>query len=294
MREKLKKIILVKKVYREFLLVKNLVISLGKRLFMFLFNRQDYLLLSSLKCKVNKIHDDKLNLTNVEQVHIGKNIIGYPALSYILKDGKPIGWSQSNLEKNGKSLPFLQVNTDVDENIPAIFSELKPEIVVDFGTASGGSAVFFYDLIKKYAEPAIFSIDISDKDVLSSKDFHDNNHTWDKIKFCFGKSSLDCKEEVSSFIGKRTDTQRVLLSFDDNHTYEHTFSELSLYAPMLKTGDIILMQDTWDQSLYGHETSPMLAVEKFISQNDNWEIATDFLKKVKLPCNFIYGVIIKK
>lgn len=166
--------------------------------------------------------------------------------------------------------------------------------MVDFGTASGGSSVFYYDIIKEYGTPSILSIDISDKDVLKSKDFHDSNKTWDNVQSLFGKSSLDCKDEVLSFISKRGNGQRILLSFDDNHSYEHTYKELCLYAPMLKTGDVILMQDTWDQGLYGHETSPMLAVEKFINKNSDWAVADDYLRKVELPCNFIYGVIVKK
>ncbi len=261
---------------------------------MCVFDQEDYQLLKKLKQNVNRVHFQKVNLTNDVQAYLGKNIIGYPALSYIKKDGNLIGWSQSMMEKNGKFLPFLQVDTDTKNNIPLLFSEFKPEIVVDFGTASGGTSVFYYDIIKKYATPSILSIDISGQDVSKAKDFHDSNKTWDNVQTLFEKSSLDRKEEVLSFISKRLDGQRVLFSFDDDHSYDHTYKELCLYAPMLKKGDVILMQDTWDQGLYGHETSPMLAVEKFLNQNHDWEISTDFLKKVELPCNFIYGVLIKK
>lgn len=294
MREKLKKIVFIKNTYYALLWIKNSARSLLRHLNLYLFKKEDYALLKQLKSNVAVVHPQKVNLTNDVQSYLGKNIIGYPALSYIYKDGTLIGWSKSKLEKNGKYLPFLQVDTDTKNNIPALFSEFKPEIVVDFGTASGGSSVFYYDIMKEYCTPAILSIDISGEDVSKAKDFHDSNKTWGNVQNLFGKSSLDRKEEVLSFIGKRAEGQKVLFSFDDDHSYDHTYKELCLYAPMLKTGDIILMQDTWDQGLYGHETSPMLAVEKFLKQNNDWEIAVDYLKKIELPGNFIYGVIVKK
>ncbi len=262
---------------------------------MSLFSRREAKLLSGLKEHVAKVHPQKVNLTNNIQFFSGENVLGYPALGHIKKDGKDIGWAHNNLNRNGATMPFLQVNTDIDKNIPLIFSEFKPEIIVDFGTASGGSTVFYYELAQKYCSPQILTIDISDNDVERAGVFHDRYKTWDKVKSLFGKSTLDCKQEVSSFIAQRKPGQKVLFSFDDDHSYQHTYNELCAFAPMLQSGDVILMQDTWDQGFYGHETSPMLAVERFLEENkDTYQLASNFLGKLELPCNFIYGVLIKK
>ncbi|MEN9649283.1 MAG: hypothetical protein RL094_250 [Candidatus Parcubacteria bacterium] len=262
---------------------------------MYLFKRNDFALLTSLKANVRRIHNAQVKgIENKEQFFIGKNIIGYPALCFITKDGKHIGWSDAVLERNGKKLPFLQVRTDVEKNIPHVFETFKPEIVVDFGTASGGSAIFTYELLSKYCQPKILTIDITDADVVSAKEFHDAYKTTEKIQSLYGKSSLDCVDEVKAFIASRTPGKKVLFSFDNDHSYEHTYKELTTYGPLLQSGDIIMMQDTWDQSLYGHETSPMLAVERFLSENKDFKLAEDFLKKLQIPCNFIYGILEKK
>ncbi len=272
----------------------NVVNSWYTKLFITIFMRKEASLLKDLPKKVVAVHSkQELNLSNKKQYYVGKNILGYPALSYIEKNGKMIGWSDKVLERNGETLPFLQVTPDIEINIPLIFETLKPDFVIDFGTASGGSAVYYYELISKYTTPHILTIDITDADVVRGKAFHDKNKSFEKISFLTGKSGLDRVSEVQAFLANRTDEQKVLFSFDDDHSYQHTYNELTTFAPLLKTGDVILMQDTWDQGLYNHETSPMLAVERFLQENNDFLLDIDLLSKLELPSNFIYGVLVK-
>lgn len=291
----LRKIPGLKKAYHLALFIRNMAVRALFVTYSWLFQTREYKLLRQLKTHVKEIHGAKrFNITNKTQFYIGKNILGYPALSFIKKDGIDIGWSTQVLTRNNKNLPFIQISTDVEKNIPLIFSTFKPEIVVDFGTASGGSAVFYYELLSKYCQPKILTIDISANDVTKAKEFHDAYKTSEKISELYGKSSVDCVEEVQAFIASRTTGQKVLFSFDNDHTYNHTYKELLTFAPLLKSGDIILMQDTWNQGLYGHETSPMLAVERFLSEHNDFQLSTQVLSQFEMPCNFIYGVLQKK
>lgn len=284
-----------KKLYYSLVHFKNIVRSLVTKLYIFIYQPTEHRLLKKLGQEITKIHPTNgLNLTTDHQKHTGKNILGFPALSFIKKDDELIGWSHGALVRNDLSLPFLQVTTDSVKNIPLLFETFKPEIVVDFGTASGGSAIFYYELLQKYCDPKILTIDISSNDVDVSKEFHDAYRSKEKIRFLAGESGLLRFDEVKEFLSTRKDGQRVLLSFDDDHSYMHTYRELKTFAPLLQSGDIILMQDTWDQGLYYHEKSPMLAVERFLEENSGFELAKTFLSQVELPCNFIYGVLIKK
>ena len=251
-------------------------------------------LVKEMSVEVRKLYPLTLNLTNPERYFQGKNVLGYPTMSFLQKDGKKVGWEGSTIVCEDLVLPFMQLSIDKEINFPNLFSVYKPNVIVDFGTASGGTAVFFSRLASAYSTPKVLSIDISDQDFNAASDFHTKNKSHEKVEFLFGKSSLDCLPEVRSFLDRRVPGDRVLLSFDDLHTYEHTNRELELFSPFLQSGDIILMQDTWNQGLYEHEVSPMLSVHRFLKEHKDFELDYDVCSSLTLPCNFIYGVIRKK
>ncbi len=292
-RGSLKKISMVRYIYFRTLFIKNYFVSSLKKLWMRFGNADQVKLLKTLRSEIKNFYPEHLNLSNSNQISSGKNILGYPALASILLDGSAIGWGFGRINFQNLELPFLQVKTDLEKNIPGVFEKYKPEIILDFGTASGGSAVFFYQLASKYCQPRILSVDISDTDFKQASKFHQAFGSEEKVKFLF-KDSLQCLQEVKNFLQLRKPGQKVLISFDDLHTYEHTLKELELYGPLLQTGDVIVMQDTWDQGLFGHEASPMLAVHKFLQDHSEFLLDQDLLKKVNLPCNFIHGVIYRK
>lgn len=271
----------------------NFTKSLFSRIYIAVARPRERALLKEMRTKVRSLFPCNLNLTNPTRYYIGKNILGYPTMSFLLKDGQPVGWETGRIVKGKSELVIMQLSVDREINFPRLFNTYRPDTVVDFGTASGGTAVFFHDLMSKYTNPKILSIDISDKDYMASSDFHKQNQTNQKAQFVFGKSSLECFDEVMEFLKHRKAGQKVMLSFDDNHSYEHTYGELRTFAPLLQTGDVILMQDTWNQDLFSHEVSPMLAVHRFLSENSTFKLDTDFNKSLVLPCNFIYGVMVK-
>ncbi len=294
LREILKKNDFVRKSYYFLILLKNYFFSLIHKIRLFLYFPKESAMLKDLRIEIRKIFPLNLNLKNHTRFFQGKNILGYPTMSFLIKDGKKVGWEEGKMIIDGAEMHILQLSVDREINFPTLFKKHRPEVVVDFGTASGGTAVFFYNLVEEYSKPRILSIDITDKDFQSANEFHKKNHTLEKVKFLFNKSSLDCFEEVKNFLQEGSKEARILLSFDDHHTYEHTFHELQLYSSLLKSGDIILMQDTWNQDLYGHETSPLLSVYRFLKENPDFRLDEDFNKNLVLPCNFIYGVLIKR
>jgi cephalosporin hydroxylase len=247
-----------------------------------------------MNAEVRKIYNSPLNTKSRGRWYSGHNLLGWPTLADGFVDGTYIGWMGNTLKKNGIEVPVLQLKPDMDKNFPMIFDTFKPTIVLDFGTAGGGSAVYFYDTMKKYCDPKVFSIDISLNSYHLNDAFHIANKTEDTITL-IEKGSLDCVEEIRKILSDRKEEDRVLISFDDDHSYEHTYQELSLYAPLLKRGDMIIMQDTVDQGLFGHETSPLLAVWRYVKEHPSEvQIREDILTKMVMPSNFIYGVIEKK
>lgn len=292
-RDILKKNSLARSVYFRVLFLNNVTKSLFSRFNILISQPLERNLLRSMRQEVRSLYQEKINLTNPTRYYIGKNVLGYPTMSFLLKDGLSVGWESGRITQGGFELVIMQLSVDREVNFPKLFQRYRPEVIVDFGTASGGTAVFFHTLVSNYSTPKILSVDISNQDYLASAQFHKHNRTEEKINFVFGKSSLECFEEVGNFLKKRVGNQKVMLSFDDNHSYEHTYNELNIFSPLLRSGDVILMQDTWNQDLFGHEVSPMLAVHRFLKENKDFKLDTDFNKSLQLPCNFIYGVIIK-
>lgn len=283
----------IRQAYFKFVALRNYIRSRANIFRLMVFHGREWRLLISMKSALKDFYPTRINLRNTEQYYCGVNILGYPALASVEKEGKNIGWAQSKLVKNHAELPLLQVVTDVELNFPLLFERYRPEYIVDCGTASGGTAVFFYDLVARYAPPHVLSIDISSHDMDAHAAFHEINESKQKIDFILDKSSLACLDEVQAFLKARPVGVKTLFSFDDNHTYEHTYAELNAYAPLLQPGDVILMQDTWDQGLYSHELSPLAAVFRFLAEHKEFSLDTELLHALTMPCNFIHGVIVR-
>lgn len=253
--------------------------------------------LLAMRKGVRGFYPPERNLVNNEQCFEGRNVIGYPALSYISRNGEKIGWSKGKYGTGEDSIPMLQVETDLKNNIPALIARHKPTLLVDFGTAIGGQALLFHDLASQYTTPEVISIDISPCR-LEYKDYHDRHKTSERVQFLVGDgASPAISRQIIEAIQRHRQRPdgRVLLSFDDDHTYPHTYQELTTFAPHLRPGDVMLMQDTWDQGLRGHVFSPLFSVFKFLGENGkDWALDEAFLKQVQLPCNFIHGVLVRR
>lgn len=283
--------------YQLLMLVKRLLKSVIKKFRIFFLQRKEHSLLGELKQKLRALYPTNLNIKNTGEFpyyYFGRNFLGYPGMSFLEKDGENVGMSEGELKSGEQSLSIIQLKTDLEINFKNLFKKFQPRWVVDFGTNAGGSAVYFYGLMREYTDPKELTIDITDEPFNQYLNFHKAFKTQEKIQTILNKSTLETKAEVEKFLANRQPGERALFSFDDLHTYEHTFAELELYAPLLKSGDVILMQDTWNQGLIGHETSPMLSVFRFLKENPDWSLDEDFCKTMVLPCNFIYGVMVKK
>jgi cephalosporin hydroxylase len=170
-------------------------------------------------------------------------------------------------------------------------------MVVDFGTWCGALALLFYQLASEYNVPTVISVDISGQALEKYRIFHVKHQTDKYIRFLIGHSlSQTILDAITVAIEehKRRRLGRILLSFDDDHTFPHTFHELIAYARLLGPGDVILMQDTWDQGLKPYPFSPMYSVFKFLSEDRQWTLDYEFLRNIELPCNFIHGVLIRR
>ena len=132
-------------------------------------------------------------------------------------------------------------------NYQEILYELKPSLVIEFGTNQGGSALFFATIMKQLGKPfKVLSVDITHKplDPSARRD--------PDILFVESSSTVPAIAEQirslrSEFPGK------VFAILDSDHTMDHVLAEMKLLRPLLSAGDYLLVEDS---SVNGHPVLP--------------------------------------
>jgi cephalosporin hydroxylase len=134
-------------------------------------------------------------------------------------------------------------------NYQEILFELKPSLVIEFGTAHGGSALFFANIMRQIGEPfKVLSVDINHGrlDPAARRD--------SDILFVNSSSTVPAIAEhiqrlKSEFPGK------IFAILDSDHSMNHVLAEMKLLRPLLSAGDYLLVEDS---AVNGHPVLPGL------------------------------------
>lgn len=132
-------------------------------------------------------------------------------------------------------------------NYQEILFALKPALVIEFGTAHGGSAVFFADMMRKIGNPfKVLSVDVNHKPLEPAA-------RRDPDVLFVESSSTDpaVAEQIqrlkSEFPGK------VFAILDSDHSMDHVLAEMKLVRPLLSAGDYLIVEDS---TVNGHPVLP--------------------------------------
>ena len=145
-----------------------------------------------------------------------------------------------------------------------ILEELRPQLIVECGTAHGGSAYFLASICDLLGSGEIVTIDIDTK---PGRPVHP------RITYILGSSvEADVVAEVRSRLPA---TGNVLVILDSDHSAPHVERELSLFADMVTVGSYLIVEDT---NINGHPVGegfgpgPMEAVTAFLQTNDQFVV----------------------
>lgn len=147
-----------------------------------------------------------------------------------------------------------------------LISELKPDFVVETGTAQGGTALFYAHLLEKLTPVGkVITVDIEEYNPAVEK-----FKAWGERVIPILGSSTDPK--VVQQIKDTVKGKSVLLTLDSLHTQEHVYDELKAYSEIVPVGGYIVVQDTHLGGNPNHHKSspnggPMAAVKKFMKEN---------------------------
>lgn len=149
-------------------------------------------------------------------------------------------------------------------NYQEIIFDVKPDVIIESGTGLGGSTLFLAQHCELMNKGKVISIDINDQ---SNKPNHE------RITYITGSSiAEEILQQVKQLI---SDTDKVLVILDSDHSRQHVLQELNNYSKLVTVGSYIIVEDT---IIGGHpvkphrKPGPMEAVNEFIKTNNNFVI----------------------
>jgi cephalosporin hydroxylase len=132
-------------------------------------------------------------------------------------------------------------------NYQEILTELRPSLVIEFGSAHGGSALYFSQLLRSLGQPyCVLSVDV-DADQIASRARQDPN-------IVFLHSSSADPKVAEAIVEWRTKLPGpVFAILDSDHSKKHVLAEMELLRPVLKPGDYMVVEDG---NINGHPVLP--------------------------------------
>jgi len=149
-----------------------------------------------------------------------------------------------------------------------ILWDLQPTLLIETGTAYGGSALYYARQMDRSGVGRVVSIDLEPAEHLP---------VHERISYVKGYSSV--LREVVETVGTAAATHpRVMVVLDSDHSKRHVLHELDAYAPMVSKGQFLVIEDTnlngrpVDQDWQGGP-GPGPAVDEWLPQHPEFERA---------------------
>lgn len=149
-----------------------------------------------------------------------------------------------------------------------IICEVKPDVIVECGTAQGGSAVLWAQVLREVnPQGKVITIDIEDISAAARA----LPLAKERVEFLIGSSTAP---EIVEKVKKATAGKKVMVILDSDHREPHVSKELEIYSPLVAVGSYLIVQDT---NVNGHPVypnhgpGPMEALEKFMAKSKDYE-----------------------
>ena len=145
-----------------------------------------------------------------------------------------------------------------------IIHDTSPDVLIEAGTADGGSAYYFASIFDLVNRGRVITIDIVD----SPKRPRHN-----RILYVLGSSTApEIVAKVKSMIAPG---ERVMVSLDSDHSKSHVAQELKIYGDLVSPGCYLVVEDT---NVNGHPVypgfgpGPMEALRDFMATDSRYSI----------------------
>jgi len=171
-------------------------------------------------------------------------------------------------------IPIIQFPNDIVAMQELIW-KVRPDVIIETGVAHGGSAILYASILELIGKGKVIGIDI---EIRKYNRLAINSHPLSKrIHLIEGSSiDIDIVEQVKSMIKK---DDKVFVTFDSNHSYQHVLSEMELYSKLVSDDSYMVVMDgsqglVWDipdGKKEWKEDNPLLAIEEFLKCHPEWK-----------------------
>lgn len=162
-----------------------------------------------------------------------------------------------------------------------ILHEVKPDTIIECGTAAGGSALYLASVCDMIGKGKIITMDISD---------YKDGPKHDRITYLYGSS---VSEEIITQV-KELSHGKVLVILDSDHKKDHVLKEMQMYAPLVSADSYLIVEDTcinFDPMYNDHGPGPREAVEEFLKTSKDFTVDVE---REKLLSTFNPGGYLRK
>jgi len=145
-----------------------------------------------------------------------------------------------------------------------IIYRIKPDVIIETGTLTGGSALFLASILDMINNGKILTIDIVRRE---------NLPVHPRIEYLTDSSTSEKALEVVKANIQKEDV--VLVILDSDHSREHVLREMQLYSQFVTAGSYMIVEDT---NLNGNPIKPEFgpgpkeAIEIFMAENDGFYV----------------------
>lgn len=142
--------------------------------------------------------------------------------------------------------------------------EVRPDLIVETGTAHGGSALYMATLCDLVGRGRVVSVDVVARENLPEHP---------RVSYVVGSS---VKPETFARVKSHVRPgETVLVVLDSDHTREHVLAELRLYGELVTSGSYLIVEDTNIHGrpvLRSHGPGPAEAVEEFLARDPRFRV----------------------
>jgi cephalosporin hydroxylase len=148
-----------------------------------------------------------------------------------------------------------------------ILFEKRPDLIIETGTAHGGSAYFLASIFDLIGSGRIVTVDIRPRE---------GRPEHPRISYVQGDSAAP--EIVAAVKERAQPDEKVMVTLDSAHDCDHVLEELRVYGPLVTPGQYLVVEDT---NVNGHPArpefgpGPMEALQAFLAEDLGRRFAVD-------------------
>lgn len=163
-----------------------------------------------------------------------------------------------------------------------LIHQIQPALLIETGTAFGGSALYFAHLMDQIGHGKVLSIDLSP--VQKTYPRHP------RISYCGGYSSTHLqavKEAGLAAIAAVQGRGAVMVILDSDHSQKHVTQEMNCYASIVTPSSYLVVEDT---NVNGHPVfaehgpGPFEAVETWLPRHPEYTV------DARLPARMLFSM----